>query len=762
MAHQNYPEASMRDFYNVLFRNKRKILVFFFSVVIVVTLGTVLASEVYQSEAELMVRLGRESVTLDPTATTGQVVNIGSERENEINSETEILKSRELAEKVVDTVGVKLVLEGPEETLAPGDSLFRIVRYWMRRAVKLSADAMAKLLVSNAAPRSAAQLKERDKAVQSLIKHLNIEATKKSNIISIGYETSDPQLARDVVDKLIGFYLDKHINAHRTTGSYQFFDQQKETLQSSLAQTEEKLKNLKNRTGTASILEQRRILMERIGGMQTELQQTESASAASAARVQALKASLAGLPSTLKTGEGTGFAMSAADGMRKEIYELQLKEQELLSTFTAESIPVKEIRRQIREGQALLSKAEQTKQVTMGINENYQKIQLDLLTEQSNLSSLQGRAAVLKTQIESGRGELSNLNDTEMQLAQLERELETQKSNYRKYSDSLEQARIDQALELEKISNISIVQPASYPVKPIRPKKLLNLALGLFLGLFGGLGLAFFSEYQDHSFKKPEDVDNRLHLPVLATLPNAIHHRKEKSGLKAKRIHRRGAEGAEKAKACEMPLWANGNGNACRELMHLFAGGTLPVPCAVALVGCRSGEGVSTATGLFARQIALQSGGRVLVVDANSSCPSQHSIFGTKLSPGLADFTMNGRPSLSCIQSTDIENLDLLSAGSGKLELPAGGLKALAAALPSLKREYSHIIVDLPSVRDHGPAMQIAGLMDGVILVVEAESTRWEVASRAKEDLLQANSKILGVILNKRKMHIPDWLYKTL
>ncbi len=129
----------MRDFYNVLFRNKRKILVFFFSVMIVVTLGTLLASEVYQSEAELMVRLGRESVTLDPTATMGQVVNIGSERENEINSETVILKSRELAEKVVDALGVELILEGPEETLAPGDSLYRIIRHWMRLAVRQTA-----------------------------------------------------------------------------------------------------------------------------------------------------------------------------------------------------------------------------------------------------------------------------------------------------------------------------------------------------------------------------------------------------------------------------------------------------------------------------------------------------------------------------------------------------------------------------------------------------------------------------------------------
>ena len=70
-----------------------------------------------------------------------------------------------------------------------------------------------------------------------------------------------------------------------------------------------------------------------------------------------------------------------------------------------------------------------------------------------------------------------------------------------------------------KISNISVVQPATYPVKPVRPKKLLNIALGFFLGIFGGIGLAFISEYMDHTFRKPEDITHKLDLPILATIP---------------------------------------------------------------------------------------------------------------------------------------------------------------------------------------------------------------------------------------------------
>ena len=100
-----------------------------------------------------------------------------------------------------------------------------------------------------------------------------------------------------------------------------------------------------------------------------------------------------------------------------------------------------------------------------------------------------------------------------------------QEANYHKYSDNLEQARIDQALQMEKISNISIVQPATYLMKPVGPRKMLNLALGLFLGVFGGIGLAFFAQYVDHSFKTPEDVEERLELPTLVAIPRVRANR---------------------------------------------------------------------------------------------------------------------------------------------------------------------------------------------------------------------------------------------
>ena len=387
-SQRNFVETSKRDFYNVLFRHKRKMIVFFLSMVIVVSLGTFLGSKVYRSEAVLLVRLGRENATLDPTVAAGRVINISTDWENEINSEVDILESRELAKNVVDAIGAKLILAGAEETLPPDASLPTVVRYWVRYALKYPFAMLSRLLSSDSDLTPTRRMMKKDLAIESLMKRLDVQASKKSNIITITYDTNDPALAQNVLNRLVDFYIEKHVEANRTPGSYAFFKKQQNKLRSLLDRTEEELKELKNRTAVASIPEQRRILLERIGEMKKRLENTQSSAAASKARVKALTATLARLPANVRKDETTGFANSAADEMRKQIYELELKEQKLLSTFTENSIPVREIRRRIKQGEALLLKAQQQNQVTTGINENYQKIELDLFTEKGNLASL--------------------------------------------------------------------------------------------------------------------------------------------------------------------------------------------------------------------------------------------------------------------------------------------------------------------------------------------------------------------------------------
>lgn len=516
----NYPQRSLRDFYYILFRHKWKIVLFFLAVMATVTAGTYLAAEIYQAEAKLLIRIGRESVTLDPTATTGHVIGISQSRESEINSGLEILKSRELAQKVVDALGPEAFLERPDEKIIRDPSALAGVRDWIRN-IRKSAQGISKplgTLLKDLDLKS--QVDDREKAVIMLANDLNIETQKNSNILFLSYQAQSQKFAESVLSRLIDFYLEKHMTTHRTAGSYDFFDKQALYFRNQLAKTEGELKALKDRTGVASLDDQRRIILNRIGTIQQESEATQAALAISRAKVAELKEKLSGLPPTLVTQQTKASSNYAVELMRSRVYEMKLKEQELLSKYTEASIPVTEIRRQIAQAQAQLDKEEGTRtEVTTAINTIYQHLTLSLLSETATLSSLEAKAGVIENQLTAARGEVQGINETELGIVNLQREIALQDAKYRKYSENQEQARIDQALERNKISNISVVQRAIASAEPVKPRKALNLALGFFLGILGGLGLAFFSEYLDHSLKTPQDVEEKLNLQLLASIP---------------------------------------------------------------------------------------------------------------------------------------------------------------------------------------------------------------------------------------------------
>ncbi len=756
---QDSSKPTLRDLYSVLFRHKTRILLFFCTVMIMVTLGIFLAPEVYQSDAKLMVRLGRESVSLDPTASTGRTVNVTQDWESGINSELEILNSRMLAERVVDAIGVDD--GGGGQAPLPEDSVIKKLRYTVKQTLWLPLSAYAKQIFPSRQITPKEQLIERDKAIQSFVKKLKVETVKKSNILLISYESRSPKLAQDLVEKFIQFYLDEHSRAYRTSGSYDFFNSQTEAIRRELLQSEETLKDLKSKTGMASLQEQRRILLERIGELKRDLGQTEASSAASRAKINTAKNTLASLSSTVQSTETTGFASSAADDLLRQLNDLQMKEQELLSTYTENSVPVVELRRQIGEARSLLHNAKQFKQVTRAVNPTYQQLNLELLSEEGNHSSLLAKAEMLKLQLAQAKNELQAVNESEMQLTNLERELDMQKANYRKYSESMEQARIDRALEMDKISNISIIQPASYPVKPNQSKATLNLALGFFLGVFGGVGLAFVSEHLDHSFRKPEDVERRLQLPTLASIPYWHSNGAVKVG---------GTAGMQSL----ISQVVDGAPQTCpREIRKIYetfvdrlnnpSKGSLETLCTVSITSCHQGEGSSTVAIQLALMLANCGEGRILLVDANLQHPSVHKIFKENLSPGLADIFCDDYGSMTLIRPSRINHLDLLCAGQADADISwRSDSKSFAGLLDLWKREYSFVIFDSSAVWEGNDMISLGSSVDAVVLVVEAEKIRWETAQRAKEQLIDAKANILGVVLNKRRFYIPEWLYSTI
>jgi uncharacterized protein involved in exopolysaccharide biosynthesis len=104
---------------------------------------------------------------------------------------------------------------------------------------------------------------------------------------------------------------------------------------------------------------------------------------------------------------------------------------------------------------------------------------------------------------------MKKFNDNELRIAQLQRKLDVENTHYRKYAESLEQGKIDRSLQAERISNVNVVQTATFDIKPVRPSKLINGVIGLFLAISGSIGVALLAESRGRRKALPEAAAHR-------------------------------------------------------------------------------------------------------------------------------------------------------------------------------------------------------------------------------------------------------------
>jgi polysaccharide biosynthesis transport protein len=175
----------------------------------------------------------------------------------------------------------------------------------------------------------------------------------------------------------------------------------------------------------------------------------------------------------------------------------------------------------------------------------------------------------------------------------------------------------------------------------------------------------------------------------------------------------------------------------------------------IGVTSCTSGEGVSTIASSLAMTAASSAQGTVLLIDANSDRPAVHRLLGVKPAPGLAEALANPSPS-PAYQPSTIPSLTVLTAGAvEKCPTRNVAVSSFAALLPSLQKRFVLVVVDLPPAEPGGLALQLAGRLDGVLLVVEAERIRGEEVRQRKDLLARANARLLGVVFNKQRHYVP-------
>jgi len=174
------------------------------------------------------------------------------------------------------------------------------------------------------------------------------------------------------------------------------------------------------------------------------------------------------------------------------------------------------------------------------------------------------------------------------------------------------------------------------------------------------------------------------------------------------------------------------------------------------------GEGNSTVLLNFAITLASE-GEKVLLVDANLRNPALHDIFTLDKEVGLTELLTGENTLKDVIKKTALDNLAVITSGIPNSNPSAiFTTQSLGSSLEQMKTQADWVLFDSPPINAYNDASSLASKMDGVVMVVEAEKTRWEVVQSARQHIENGKLKILGVILNRRKFHIPDWAYKML
>lgn len=433
----------------------------------------------YGSEGLLYVQLGRSVASLDPTSTTGQVVNLQESRETEIRSIAEFLESRSLAEKVVDRVGLERVLASsfPEIPMVGlGD-----LKAWLGLAGNDATVAAGDVegVEDSLDPLEYERLREREKAVNLVMSRLSVRPGQRNTVINITAEAATPFLAREIVQTFMDVYREEHLRVHRTEGSLAFFQERSEALKQRLVEAEEAIREYKIANRIVTLEGERALIQQEMERLELGILESQADLAASTARRSRLSQLISDYSETETTQVVRGSESATASGVRNRLYELQVEFARLQSSLQPDHPRLLVLAEQIelaeREGGDV---REEVVQETEQPNSKRRTLELDLDQEQAKIDGLEVRLTSMRGSLEASRVRLESLAETEVRLAELERTRDVAKADFEAVTRKRAEAEVLEELDRSAISNVAIAQPATLVLKHVAPKGSLVLGLG--------------------------------------------------------------------------------------------------------------------------------------------------------------------------------------------------------------------------------------------------------------------------------------------
>jgi succinoglycan biosynthesis transport protein ExoP len=335
--------------------------------------------------------------------------------------------------------------------------------------------------------------------------------------------------------------------------------------------------------------------------------------------------------------------------------------------------------------------------------------------------------------LEAAKGDEAQLTKQFRPYMREKRDLETLVRLREIMMTKITQEEIDGAIS--KKSSVEVIDEALPGLKPIKPRKALNIALGAIAGIILGVGLAFFIEYLDTSVKTIDDVEQALGAPVLGVIPQNV-------GI----LMREGPDSphAESYRVLRTNVLFSRKEQGFRT-MTVVSGG--------------AGEGKSTTIFNLATTFAQQ-GNRVLLVDSDLRRPSLHKILGVSNNLGLTNYLLKQNSIDEVIQTTPVASLDFLPSG----KLPSSSIGILnsvqmRAFIEEAKSRYDFVFFDSPPIMGVSDASILASEVDMAILVVQYRKYPQQMTLRAKQMVEKVGGRLLGVVLNNINISQDSYYY---
>jgi polysaccharide biosynthesis transport protein len=472
-----------------ILRRWKLIVGVYLGIVLVAVSGIFVLPPIYRTAGKILLTTDRAEVSAGDKAPS--LVRTDEVSEGEINSQVQILKSRELIDQVL--ADMKPPKEDDDDV--PSDSRFARILHAPASFIRTAYKRLHN--IDNLKPGSPLYWQTRD-----VLDRLDASNAHPSNIIDVGYVSSDPEWAQDFVNRLMKAYVEHHAKMQQISEAQDFFNEQSELLRKKLAASEGDLQKARERAGT--LAGQQTEVHERLNEFNAELSRARIARVEQEKRMAFLQQTLAGKGGRVAT---------------PELIELEAKRADLIGKYKPDSERIKEIDSQIERLRRAIAGYDSFTAGSAGDGAG-SAAGTDLVSGRAALAALQGREAALTKAAEDYKKQAEFLDSQSFDLARLERQVKMDEETYLSYVRSAEQSRLTNAVEQSKLLRLRIIEDAQLPLEAIAPKKGRILFFALLGGLLLSIGLGLARDHFDTTLKSSADVRRYANLETLVSLPD--------------------------------------------------------------------------------------------------------------------------------------------------------------------------------------------------------------------------------------------------